>query len=67
MTSASELLRQGRRDEVWRKYCGFLDLSLEEFMEIQRRLLMEQLQLMSRSKLGRILMRTWRSSGDRCV
>jgi hypothetical protein len=56
MTTVTELLRQGRRDDVWRKYCGFLDLSLDEFMEIQERLLMEQLQLAGRSKLGRILM-----------
>jgi hypothetical protein len=56
MATAAELLRQGRGDEVWRKYCGFLDLSLEEFMEIQERLLMEQLQLVGRSKLGCILM-----------
>jgi len=56
MPTTTELLRQGRRDEVWNKYCGFLDLSLEEFMEIQERLLMEQLQLVGRSKLGHILM-----------
>jgi hypothetical protein len=56
VTKVTDLLRQGRRDEVWRKYCGFLDLSRKEFMEIQSRLLMEQLQLAGRSKLGRILM-----------
>ena len=56
MTTTTELLRQGREDEVWRKYCGFLDLSLEQFMEIQERLLTEQLELMSRSELGRMLM-----------
>lgn len=52
MVTATELLGQGQRDEVWRKYCGFLDLSLEEFMEIQERLLMEQVDLLSKSKLG---------------
>lgn len=56
MTSAIELLRQGRRDEIWRKYCGFIDLSLEEFMEIQRRLLMEQIGLLARCELGRKIM-----------
>jgi hypothetical protein len=56
MTKASDLIRLGRRDEVWKKYCGFLDLSLEQFMEIQERLLKEQLQLVGRSKLGRTLM-----------
>ncbi len=56
MTTAGELLRQGRRAEVWSKYCGFLDLSLEEFMQIQERLLMEQVDLLSRCELGRKLL-----------
>ena len=45
MTTAAELLRQGRRDEFWQRYCGFLDLSIDEFMTIQQRLLTEQLQM----------------------
>lgn len=53
MTTAAELLRQGRRDEIWKKYCGFLDFSLEEFMKIQKRLLMEQIDLLSKCELGR--------------
>lgn len=56
MTTAAELLRQGRRDEVWTKYCGFLDLTTEEFIELQERLLMEQIHLLGKSKLGRRLM-----------
>ena len=56
MATAAELLRQGRREEVWRKYCGFLDLSLGEFMQIQERLLMEQISLLSKSEMGRELL-----------
>ena len=56
MSTATELLRQGRKDEIWRKYCGFIDLSLEEFMRIQERLLLEQLQQMSQCELGRKLL-----------
>ncbi|MGA9351586.1 MAG: GH3 auxin-responsive promoter family protein [Anaerolineae bacterium] len=56
MATAAQLLRQGLRDEIWRKYCGFLDLSLEEFMESQERLLMEQIGLLSKSELGRKLL-----------
>jgi hypothetical protein len=56
VTTTVELLRQGRRDEIWKKYCGFIDLSLEEFMEIQKELLMEQLQLLSRCELGQKLL-----------
>ena len=39
--------------EVWQEYCGFLDLSMEEYMAIQKRLLMEQITLMDRCALGR--------------
>ncbi len=56
MATALELLREGRRDEIWKKYCGFIDLSLEEFMEIQKRLLMEQIDILSKCELGRRLL-----------
>lgn len=56
MATVRDLLRQGRTDEVWQKYCGFLDLSLKEFMEIQQRLLMEQIDLLARCELGRKIM-----------
>lgn len=46
------------RDErkIWERYCGFLDLSIEDFMQIQRRLLMEQITLVSESTLGKKIM-----------
>ncbi len=53
MANATELLRQGKRKEVWQKYCGFIDLSLEKFMKIQEKLLMEQIELLSKCELGR--------------
>jgi hypothetical protein len=56
MATAAELLRQGRREEVWRQYCGFLDLSLDAFMGIQERLLMEQIDLLGKCELGRKLL-----------
>ena len=56
MKEATELLKQGRSDEVWSRYCGFLDLDVEKYMDIQARLLEEQLQLVSRSELGRSLL-----------
>lgn len=40
-------------DEIWSRYCGFLDLSIDEFMAIQRRLLKEQIDSMYDSFLGR--------------
>jgi hypothetical protein len=56
MAKVSDLLRQGRREEVWTRYCGFLDLGLENFVEIQKRLLEEQLLLAGRCELGRSVM-----------
>ena len=47
---ANELLEAGRRSGVWTKYCGFLDLSLPDFMEIQRRLMMEQVSFLESSQ-----------------
>ncbi|MFH1003846.1 MAG: GH3 auxin-responsive promoter family protein [Chloroflexota bacterium] len=57
MPKAVELLRQGRDEELWQMCCGFISLNLEQFMAIQRRLLLEQLELLSRSRLGRKIMR----------
>lgn len=56
MAKASDLIKQGRTDEVWKKYCGFLDLSLEDFMHIQERLLMEQMHLFAACEMGRKIM-----------
>lgn len=52
MVATVELLRQGRTDDIWKKYCGFLDLDMQAFMEIQQRLLLEQLELLGNSDLG---------------
>jgi len=53
MPTATELLRRGRKDQIWVKYCGFLDLEMDEFMEIQERLLMEQVALIHDSVIGK--------------
>ncbi len=55
MSTAINLIRQGRKQEVWTKYCGFLDLSVAEFKEIQTRLLMEQIDLIHKSEIGRLM------------
>jgi len=56
MMKIAKLLRQGKTEEVWQRCCGFIDLSLEDFMKIQRRLLSEQLELLDRCELGRYIM-----------
>jgi len=57
MTRPIELLRQGRKEELWQMCCGFIDLSLEQFMAIQRSLLLEQIELLKNCELGRKVMR----------
>ncbi len=55
MPKAVELLQQGKTEELWQKCCGFIDLSIDEFMAIQQRLLLEQLGLLKRCALGRYI------------
>ena len=57
MTRPLDLLRQGRKEELWQMCCGFIHLSLEQFMAIQERLLLEQIELLKNSELGRKVMR----------
>ena len=49
----------GHRDPklAWMKYCGFLDLSMQDFLEIQEELLGEQIDLIRASPLGRRVLR----------
>lgn len=44
-------------EELWQRYCGYLDLSIYEFMEIQEHLLTEQINLVANSLLGRKIMK----------
>jgi hypothetical protein len=57
LLTASDLLKQGRTEELWQMCCGFLDLDIHQFMEIQERLLLKQLQLLNASRLGQKLFR----------
>jgi hypothetical protein len=55
MPKAVELLKQHRNEELWQMCCGYLNLSLEQVMTMQKRLLLEQIRLLSRSALGKKL------------
>jgi hypothetical protein len=57
MPKAVELLRQGKHEELWQMCCGYLKLDIRQFMEIQERLLLEQLELLNKSPLGQKIMR----------
>lgn len=43
-------------DRNWLKYCGFLDLSVDQFISIQESLLLQQLEKVSQCSLGRQIM-----------
>lgn len=56
MASALEIMQEGNPGELWRKYCGFIDIDIEQFMTIQHQLLLEQLELLPKCELGRKLL-----------
>ena len=49
------LLEEGRRDELWTKHCGFFTLTPDDFMDVQKRLLLEQINLLGKSQIGKQL------------
>jgi len=53
MLEKDKLFEIGDKERIWQKYCGFFDLSLAEFMEIQEQLLMDQIGLVCDSPLGK--------------
>ncbi|MFH2039888.1 MAG: hypothetical protein ABIJ65_10675, partial [Chloroflexota bacterium] len=56
MTSSLKLIEEGRKDELWNKHCGYVNLSMQEFMDIQNRLMLEQIKLLGASNLGKHFM-----------
>ncbi len=56
MEIAYKLIEEGRKGELWTKYCGFLSLSRKEFKEIQDRLMLEQISLLGPSEIGKRFM-----------
>jgi hypothetical protein len=56
MNQRDELFTIGDNQKIWQKYCGFLDLSVAEFMGIQEQLLMEQIEMVADSPLGKKIM-----------
>lgn len=56
MKTLREMLRDQEYEKIWKAYLGFLDLSVDEFMEIQNRLLLEQIDLLKKCELGKKLL-----------
>src|SRR3972149_5659424 len=57
MPRAVDLLKQGKNEELWQMCCGFLSLNINEFMDVQKHLLLQQLELLNKSALGQKIMR----------
>lgn len=55
MTFQQELKKYTKR-QLWDAYCGYLDLSLSEYMYIQKRLMEEQIEIWSASVLGKCIL-----------
>lgn len=53
MIRQDELFLHGDGERIWKKFCGFLDLSLDEYLGIQESLLMHQIDLISQSPIGK--------------
>ncbi|SHJ15454.1 GH3 family domain-containing protein [Parasporobacterium paucivorans] len=48
-----EKLKKRQYSQLWQEYCGFLDLDIDSYMNIQNRLMQEQISLWSKCELGR--------------
>jgi hypothetical protein len=53
MKPVTELLRQGKKQEIWNRYCGFLDLDMGEFKANQNDLLMDQIGSLAACQFGK--------------
>ena len=56
MLSEDKYFHNLTKDELWQRYCGFLDLSIDEFMDIQKELLMDEVEQVADSILGKKIM-----------
>ena len=52
-----EKLKKQQYDMLWQEYCGFLDLDIDSYMNIQYRLMSEQISLWSECELGKKMLR----------
>lgn len=56
MLPEDKFFQTNDKEKTWRRYCGFLDLTVEEFMRIQEQLLLEQIKLVADSPLAKKIM-----------
>ena len=56
MLSEDKYSRDLNEAELWQRYCGLLDLSIDDFMDIQKELLMDEIERVADSILGKKIM-----------
>lgn len=56
MITRETIFQSGDEEKIWKRFCSFLDLSVDEFMNIQKRLLEEQIELVGESPLWKKLL-----------
>ena len=56
MSIGTELLKEHKYEELWARYWGYIGLTMEEFMAMQRHLLLEQLEPLRACQLGQDIM-----------
>jgi hypothetical protein len=56
MLSEDKYFQTLTQAELWQRYCGFLDLSLDDFIDIQKELLTDQIERVADSLLGKKIM-----------
>jgi len=60
MLSEDKYFKDLTEAELWQRYCGFLDLTIDEFMAMQEELLMDQIDRVAGSILGEKIMNNHR-------
>lgn len=52
-----EKLRCYSKAEIWDEYCGFLNMTMDEYMTMQKRLVMEEIEIWSSCELGQRILK----------
>ena len=49
----ADKIKNDKNEDVWNEYCGFMHISMKEYMQIQRRLMEEQMNVWCNSGVGK--------------
>ncbi len=63
MLPKDKIFHSNDREAIWQRFCGFLDLSVQEFMEIQEQLLHDEIEIVANTPLGKKILRGTKPEG----